>query len=85
MTLAETIISGVGSVSLIALTGWVINTSKLVSTKASFKRLDEYKSRSDEKYVDKNVCEVLNKTLTEDVKEIKTDVKILLRQNGYKG
>lgn len=54
-----------------------------------YKRLDEVKVNTDEKYTKKEVCIIihdqLNKTLemySADIKEIKTDLKALLRISG---
>jgi hypothetical protein len=49
-----------------------------------YERFDEYKNHFEEKHVSKDICQILNKQIKDDVSEIKADVKELLklRKNG---
>jgi len=47
-----------------------------------FRRFDEYKETMKKEFVSKEGCGIRHDNLTRDVQEIKTDVKILLR-NGH--
>jgi hypothetical protein len=46
-----------------------------------FRRFDEYKEVMKREFVGKEGCSIRHDTLTRDIQEIKTDVKILLRSN----
>ena len=48
-----------------------------------YERLDEVKEVISEKFVHKDMCEVLHKQVSSDLTEIKTDLKLLLRKNGF--
>jgi hypothetical protein len=55
-----------------------------------YTRFDEHKKICDEKFVDVKLCNILHKQTADDVKEIKSDVKTLLRdkfqgRDGLKG
>lgn len=47
-------------------------------------KITEFEKDADNKYVNKDVCKILNENICQDVKEIKKDVKDLLRMNGNK-
>jgi hypothetical protein len=50
-----------------------------------YKRFDQHKERIEETHVSKEVCTILHNQLVEDIHEIKSDVKQLLRKaNGQK-
>lgn len=48
-----------------------------------YERFDEYKKGFDDKHVSKEVCGILHKQIVDDLKEIKADVKTLVK-NGNK-
>ena len=48
-------------------------------------RFDEYKANFEGKHVSKDMCEVLHTQIRNDLTEVKSDVKQLLRKNGIKG
>ncbi len=45
-----------------------------------YERFDEYKKRLEETHVRKEVCEVMHAQLCQDMNEVKTDVKELLKR-----
>ena len=47
-----------------------------------YQRIDEVKEKFSLDHVRKDVCNVLNKTMQEDLREIKSDLKKLLHRNG---
>jgi len=49
-----------------------------------YQRIDEVKKKNDEDFVLKDLCDNNVKHLTDDVREIKSDVKKLLFKNGLK-
>ena len=49
-----------------------------------YERLDEVKNQFDDKYVKREVCDVLSKSIANDLKELKDDIKKLLYRNGIK-
>ena len=69
--------------TFITLIIFVIKSMKDNDLKVSrvFKRMDDSKEFFRDKYVSKEVCSLLHKTLRDDLREIKTDVKILLNKN----
>jgi DnaJ-domain-containing protein 1 len=73
-------------VAVITLVGFVFTNNSANDRKVSrvYKRLDEVKDKNDRIFVRREICEVLNKQLRDDVAEIKTDVKKLLQKNGVK-
>ena len=52
--------------------------------KRVYERIDEEKEKTHEHFVTKEVCGILHKQLLTDLAEIKTDVKTILRKNGFK-
>jgi len=47
-----------------------------------YERLDEVKKDADEKFTRKDICQLLHTQISTDLSAIKTDVKVLLRENG---
>ena len=47
-----------------------------------YQRLDEVKEKTEEKFVFKDVCKILHEQTARDIVEIKSDLKLLLKQNG---
>ena len=72
--------------SIIALGIAVFQTNKNNSDKISrvYKRIDDVKDGIKKDYVQEKVCNALHRSLKDDISEIKTDVKLILRKNGYK-
>jgi len=48
----------------------------------NYNRLDEVKEEINIGYTRKEVCAILHAQISQDLTEIKTDVKLLLRKNG---
>ncbi len=63
---------------------WKVAADSNKKTDTIFRRFDEYKEAMKKDYVGKEGCGIRHDQLTRDIQEIKTDVKILLR-NGSKG
>jgi len=49
--------------------------------KRIYERMDEIRDNDDKKFVNKEVCKILNTQLSDDLCEIKADVKELLRRD----
>ena len=49
-----------------------------------FKRFDQFKRDTKQDYVSKDVHKIIYEKMDRDIQEIKTDVKTLLRKNGFK-
>ena len=49
-----------------------------------YERVDEIKEANKVEFVNKDLCKVLHEQLSRDISEIKTDIKLLLRKNGFK-
>ena len=47
-----------------------------------YARLDKVKEEMNQKFVIKDICNVLHTQLGKDIVEMKTDVKLLLKMNG---
>lgn len=50
---------------------------------AVFKRFDQFKRDTKTDYVSKDVHKIVYEKMDRDIQEIKTDVKTLLRKNGF--
>ena len=76
-------IIGGGLIGLMAL---LLRNNKEHDDKVSrvYERLDEVKKTNDEKYTNRQVCDVKHEQLLRDVTEIKLDVKLLLRNGQSK-
>ena len=48
-----------------------------------YTRIDEIKKVSEEKFQTKEICAIHTETMMKDLQEIKTDIKILLKNNGH--
>jgi len=59
-----------------------IDSDKKIAT--VFTRFDNHKKVVKEEHVSKDVCDIVRTQLGNDIKEIKGDVKLLLRKNGFK-
>lgn len=53
-----------------------------VKRRRVYERLDEYKKTSDEKFTNKEVCNITHSRIDEKLDEMGMDIKILLKQNG---
>ena len=76
---------------VIAIAGFSISTYRYtgkvkdetdVKVARTYERLDEVKENIDMEYARKDMCHVLHKQISEDLSDIKTDLKLLLRKNG---
>lgn len=47
-------------------------------------KIGEFERKAETKYVNRDVCKVVHENLSNDIKEIKKDVKDLLKLNGNK-
>ena len=81
------LVEGLFAIGVLGLI-WKIGTDSTKKiegiTKSIFKRFDEHKEKNREDFVSKDVCKIVSKQMQIDIGEIKTDVKILLRKNGFK-
>jgi len=48
-----------------------------------YKRIDELKETNRKEFSSKEICTLLHKQIADDLTEIKTDIKVLLRGNGH--
>ena len=73
----EWIISG----GLVAIVGLILANNSEIDKKItrSYKRLDEVKDYQDNTFTRRDICIVLHKQITDDLFEIKSDIKTLLR------
>jgi hypothetical protein len=74
----------IGGGGLLALFAMLFKHTKEVNAKISrvYGRLDEVKDDTEGKYTRKDMCSTLHKQLRDDIQDIKSDVKELLRRNG---
>ncbi len=70
--------------TLITLIIFVIKSMRENDSKINrvYQRLDEAKMAHEKKYVYKDICNVVHERLTNDIGEIKNDVKELLKKKG---
>ena len=80
----EPALKGVFGVGVLALI-WRISVDSNKKASTIFKRFDQHKEEIDKKFVRKDVCKILHEQMSRDIEEIKLDVKLLLKRNGYKG
>lgn len=75
----------ISSIGLVAIIGLVFKTNRDNDAKVTrlYQRLDESKQNQEDKYTRKEICAVLHTQLNHDISEIKGDIKILLKHNGY--
>ena len=80
----EWILGGGGILVFVSLIGFVFHNNVSNDRKVNrvYRRLDEVKELNDKKYQQVNVCEILHKQLRDDLTEIKSDVKLILK-NGH--
>jgi len=78
-----TIIQGVFGVGIVGFV-WKIASDNAKTTSTIFKRFDDYKQSVKQEHVTKDVCDLVRTQLGDDIKEIKEDVKELVRakRNG---
>lgn len=74
-------VMGGGILGIVAM---VFKNGKDADSKVSriYQRFDEYKQHLEGRMVSKDVCEVHTQQMISDIKDIKQDVKELLRRNG---
>ena len=80
MQIVEYISSG-GVVALVGLM-WKLVKDSDGKVSRIYSRLDEIKKDNDEKFTRKDMCQLLHKQISDDLTEIKTDIKLMLRRNG---
>ena len=75
-------VTGGGLIGVVLL---FLNNNRIQDKKInrSYERLDTTKDYQDATFVRKDICSILHKQIVDDLSEIKTDVKILLK-NGNK-
>jgi len=81
----EKIITWITGGGLIGVVLLFLNNNRIQDKKInrSYERLDTTKDYQDATFVRKDICRILHKQIVDDLSEIKTDVKILLK-NGNK-
>ena len=69
---------------VLGLVGILLRVSGQMTAKydAASKRITDVQKLNDQRFVNKDVCKVLHEALAADVKEIKADLKELIRRNG---
>jgi hypothetical protein len=85
MTTAEMVHTGITLLgTLIALSVFLWNYNRYQEQRIGkvYTRIDQVKDKFSLDHVRKDVCEVLNKTMRDDLREIKADLKKLLHRNG---
>lgn len=77
---------GIGISSVVGIIALVFSIVKYDDSKRKniYKRIDEEREKNKTQYVAKELCEERAKHIQETVKEIRDDVKTLLRANGVK-
>ena len=78
-----TLIQGSFAIGVLGLI-WKIAADNNKKVDTIFKRFDDYKRSVKEEHVSKDVCDVVRTQLSNDISEIKADVKELVRakRNG---
>jgi hypothetical protein len=86
MTLAEAGTVGGILMTIIGICGFVLgNNNSTNNTKSRFfQRLDEVKKDIEDKFVQKNVCEMQHKYTNEKLESIEKKVDKLLERNGIR-
>jgi uncharacterized protein YktA (UPF0223 family) len=79
MEILSVIAGFIGTIAVVI--GLINKISRDLEQKRSriYERFDEFKSMVDNKYVSKEVFNLFQQTMTHDLNEIKTDIKILLK------
>ena len=72
--------------SILGLTGFVFGHMRHEAhqRRRVYERFDNHKEHVEEKYVRKDLCGVIHKQVSEDLREMKGDIKKLLGKNGIK-
>jgi hypothetical protein len=80
----ELIVGGGIIVALLGLMTLVAHSNAKNDTKVSrvYQRIDEVKQDTEVRFQHKNVCEILSKTIVDQLTELRADVKLLLKRNG---
>ena len=70
--------------SILGIVGFVLGNTRSETNKRSriYERLDEVKCDVEEKFVAKDICSVVHTQIAGDLKEMKADIKSILRNNG---
>lgn len=65
---------------------WKVTQDNKSNTETIFRRFDEYKETVKKEHVNKDVCKIIHEQLCGDIREIKSDVKEIMRvqRNGGK-
>lgn len=74
------IISG----GLVAIVGFMLANNRAQDKKIdrNFERLDETKDYQDKTFSKKEICAILHKQISDDLNEIKSDIKIILKHGA---
>jgi len=75
----------VGTIVTVLTLAWRYSQAHDNKVARVYKRMDEIKKEQKKEFVLKEVCSILHERLSNDITEIKKDVKLLLKRNGYKG
>ena len=80
MTILEWVVSG-GMIALVGIVikGYMDSDAKITRL---YQRLDETKRSQEDTYTRKEVCAILHTQVHNDLAELKSDVKLLLKHNG---
>lgn len=82
MTMTEIgIIGSIGIAFVGLLYKFSLDTDNKV--KRTYKRLDENKEHNNEKFTNKEVCNVLHRQIDSKLTEISMDIKELIKMNGH--
>jgi len=81
MTIGE--ITAISTICL-GLIGVMFKLQNIADQKRNrvYERLDNVKEHLEQTMVSKEVCSILHNQIKDDIQEIKTDLKLLLRKNG---
>lgn len=87
MNMGEIIAFTTFGVSILGIVGFVLGNTRAEATKREriWARMDEVKKATEETFVRKDLCGQIHKDTSEDIKEMKSDIKkILFKINGDK-
>lgn len=74
----------VGTIATVLTLAWRFAQAQEARVAQVYKRIDMIKEAQKKEFVLKEVCSILHERLSNDIVEIKKDVKLLLKRNGYK-
>ena len=81
--MVQYVIEGAFALGVVGLI-WKIALDSEHNTNLIFRRFDEYKETIKKEHVNKDVCKIIHEQLCVDVKEMKSDIKEIIRvqRNG---